>query len=60
MHRWTGSGDAPWDYIELQLCRDVYHCLPSELDAEEWDRISRHLDMMDVEAKTEHKLNRGR
>ena len=53
-------GEPPWDYVELELCRDVYHCLPSALDGEEWDRISRHLDMMDVEAKTVKTGKHGR
>lgn len=44
-----GRGDLPWEYIEMQLCRDVYRCLPSELDQEDWGRIRVHLAMMQAE-----------
>ncbi len=45
--------NLPWEYTELLLCRDVYHCLPSELDQEDWGRIQLHMAMMqaEVEAK---------
>lgn len=46
-----GTGDLPWEYLELKLCRDVYHCLPSELDQEEWLRIKSHIAVMEGEAK---------
>lgn len=37
--------------MELVLCRDVYHCTPSELDAQDWERVATHLICLDVEAK---------
>ena len=33
----------------MNLCRYVYHCLPSELDEEEWSRIATHLAILDGE-----------
>lgn len=46
-----GIGDPPDEYQDMVLCRDIYHCLPSELDGQDWDRIETHLICMDVEAK---------
>lgn len=41
-HLWTG-GPAPWPYIELILCRDVYACTPSELEQQDPRKILEHL-----------------
>ena len=38
----------PLEYLELVLCRDVYHCPPSQLPP--WHVIKRHLICMDAEA----------
>jgi len=46
-----GRGNQPAEYTELLLCRDVYHCLPSELARERGADIQRHLSMMNVEYK---------
>jgi hypothetical protein len=46
-----GIGDLPWEYVEMRLCRDVYHCLPSELDREDWGRVRMHMAMMEAETK---------
>ena len=35
------------------LCRHVYHCLPSELDAEDAEAIALHLDFMEQEARVD-------
>lgn len=35
----------------MRLCRDVYHCLPSELEDEPWENIALHLAMMTAEAE---------
>ena len=35
--------------MELQLCRDVYHCLPSELDEEDAERLETHITIMSAE-----------
>ena len=50
---WTGSGEVPWEYVELQLCRDIYHCLPSQLAREDYDTIQIHLFLMGVENEVE-------
>lgn len=41
----------PFEYLEVQLCRDVYHCRASELEDEDWETIERHLVVLEVEAK---------
>lgn len=49
-HLWT-SAPAPWQYIELILCRDIYHCTPVELGKVPYDTITAHLEMMEIEAE---------
>ena len=49
-HLWT-SGPMPLEYLELVLCRDVYHCPPAQLPP--WHRIKKHLIMMEVEAQVQ-------
>lgn len=40
MYLWSpGTGDPPLEYILFRLRQDVYHCTPSQLDDEDWDRI---------------------
>lgn len=49
---WVADYDSlPQEYIELRLCRDVYHCLPSELDEEDWAVIRVHLALMEAERR---------
>ena len=48
VHLWT-DGPMPGDYLELVLCRDVYHCPPQQLPPV--SQILRHLVCLDVEAK---------
>lgn len=48
---WLGGGDPPIELLEVRLCRDVYHCLPSELAAESYDDIMDHLTVMEAEAE---------
>ena len=38
-HLWVKNPQPP-EYAELVLCRDIFHCLPSELDNEDADRIA--------------------
>lgn len=47
----------PWEMIELYLCRDVYHCSPSELDRQDPARVFAHLEALDGEM-TARKLSR--
>ena len=46
---WAG-GPAPWEYVELVLCRDVYHCTPVELERVPADVVLRHLAVLGIEA----------
>lgn len=49
---WVADYDSlPWEYIEFRLCRDVFHCLPSELDDEPWENIRRTLAFIDAEVR---------
>lgn len=48
-HLWVHR-PAPWKYVELVLCRDVYHCTPVELDQVPLVTILEHLAMMRVES----------
>jgi hypothetical protein len=45
------DGNAPWEYIELILCRDVYHCTPMELADVPLNKIINHLTCIGVENK---------
>lgn len=48
---WTRTGEPPLEYIELILCRDVYHCLPSQLYKEDYRVVAAHLALADEEAQ---------
>jgi hypothetical protein len=41
----------PLEYLELFLCRDVYHCTPVELSKVPLPKILTHLTVLDIEAK---------
>jgi hypothetical protein len=57
---WLGVGNAidpqtgesrpqPWEYVQLRLCRDIYHCTPSELDGQDWATVEAHLQIINTE-----------
>jgi hypothetical protein len=46
-----GAGASPIEYVELILCRDVYHCLPSELAEEDLITVLNHLACLEGEAQ---------
>jgi len=37
------------EYIRLVMCRDVYHCTPTQLEEVSWKTIQEDLLMMGVE-----------
>jgi len=46
------KGDPlPFEAIEMHLCRDVYHCLPSQLAEEDWFDVAIHLKIIDIESR---------
>jgi hypothetical protein len=47
---WTKS-QAPPEYTELILCRDVFHCTPSQLRQEDAEDILSALACLEAEAK---------
>lgn len=46
---WT-SGPPPVEYVELVLCRDVFHCTPSALRAESAEDVLAALTCLEAEA----------
>ncbi len=56
-HLWTDA-DPPIEYIELFLCRDVYHCLRSELRKEDALDVIKDLAILDAEASVRQARNR--
>jgi hypothetical protein len=46
-----GTRPPPPDYVDLVLCRDVYHCRPSELDDEDATVLARHMLLLEIENK---------
>lgn len=46
---WT-NGPPPQEYVDLVLCRDVFHCTPSALKAEAADDILAALACLEAEA----------
>ena len=56
-HLWTGA-TAPVEYIEFILCRDVYHCTPSQLRQERTTDLLMHIHILSVESEV--KRLRGR
>jgi hypothetical protein len=51
-HLWTG-GPQPIELLELRLCRDVYHCTPSQLRRESAADVLAHLVCMEMEHKAD-------
>ncbi len=37
------SHDPPAEYVELYLCRDVYHCTPSALAEQDYQVVMAHM-----------------
>jgi hypothetical protein len=46
------------EYIRLIMCRDVYHCTPTELEAVPWRIIQEDLTMMHVERTVRARRNK--
>lgn len=49
-HLWT-KGPCPPEYLELILCRDVYHCTPHVLRQIPLEDILTHLTCLRIEAE---------
>jgi hypothetical protein len=41
----------PLEYLQLFLCRDVYHCTPPQLDEVPLPRILQDLTVLNIEAE---------
>lgn len=52
------TGDTiPPEYLELVMCRDVYHCTPDNLPA--MSKMLAHLTCMEEESKPRRLAKRG-
>lgn len=47
----------PPELLELKLCRDVYHCTPAELRAQDVPTILAHLTCLNGEAEYHNAIN---
>jgi len=54
---WT-HGPPPQPYVDLMLCRDVFHCTPSQLRAEAADDIFSALACLEAEAMYRKRLEK--
>ena len=50
---WTHSGQPPGEYLTFRLCRDVYHCRPSELEQEDLKTVLAHLICLSIETQVQ-------
>lgn len=55
---WTGGCEPPPEWNDLVLCRDIYHCRPSELDEEDDRVVEIHLALHNAELKARNAKNR--
>ena len=51
MYLHVGAGQAPAAYVRLLLCREVYHCTPSQIKREKLRDILQDLACMEVEGQ---------
>ena len=56
---WTGHGQPPNEYLELVLCRDIYHCAPDVLRRQNLGTVLRHLECAKIEATLSKAKRRG-
>jgi len=48
------------EYTDYILCKEVYHCTPSELDEQDWSRVRAHITCMNVESKVKkHRIKQS-
>ena len=55
-----GSGPLPLELITLRLCRDVYHCTPSELAKQDLKTVLRHMVVMNAETTVAEKKKKAK
>lgn len=48
---------APFEFLEYQLC-EKFHCLPTDLAKQSWDKIDLFISMMDIENQFEKRDQR--
>lgn len=56
-HLWA-KAPAPWEYSELILCRDVYHCTPNDLGDVPMDKIAAHMVCLAAESRVMEAKNK--
>jgi hypothetical protein len=58
-HLWT-RGPQPAEYLELILCRDIYHCAPPVLATIPLRTVAAHLTCLRVERAVQARRQKGR
>ena len=53
-HLWA-MGSPPIEYVELVLCRDVYHCSPVDLAKVPYTTVAKHLVCLGIEAEVRNR-----
>ena len=56
---WVGQ-EPPAEYVDLCMCRDVYHCTPAELARQDAVTIACHLAMIAAEARVRQEEARSK
>ena len=51
----------PFEYTLMVLCRDVFHCTPSQVLAEDWDMVQDIITVLNAEEeyKIQARANNG-
>lgn len=55
---WMGRGQPPAEYVDLILCRDVYHCTATALDEQDATRVAGHLACLGIEGQVQKARSR--
>ncbi len=43
----------PVEYIDFLLCTEIYHCTPSELDAQDHETVQMHIAFINMKREKE-------
>lgn len=52
----SGKG-VPFEFIEFRFC-SKFHCLPSDLEKQSWEKIELFIEMMNIENQYKNKEER--
>ena len=54
-----GAGDPPEEYLDYKLCREVYHCPPDALEAQDARTVDLHLQFYLLDLAEQAKAERA-